>query len=71
MKPTGKWPIRPRLRQEESGKKDAICKSTGENCEGQDLQRQSQTALNATQHQSRNVKGRKISLIQKKCATDL
>jgi len=36
-----------------------------ENCEGQGLQRQSQTALNTRQHQSSNVKGRKISFIQK------
>jgi hypothetical protein len=36
-----------------------------ENCEEQGLQRQSQTALNARQHQIRNGKGRKTSLIQK------
>jgi len=65
MKPTGKWPIRPQLRQEQLGKKDVIYKSMEENHEGQGLQRQSQAALNARQHQSRNVKGRKISLIQK------
>jgi len=66
MKPTGKWPIRrPRFRQEQLDKKNVIYKSMGENCEGQDLQRQRQTALNARQHQSRNVKGRKISFIQK------
>jgi hypothetical protein len=47
MKPRGKWPIRrPRLRQEQLGKKDVIYKSMEENCEGQGLQRQSQTALN-------------------------
>lgn len=62
MKPTGKWPIRrPRFRQEQLGKKDVIYKSMGENCEGQGLQRQRKTALNARQHQSRNIKGRKIS----------
>jgi len=66
MKQTGKWPIRrPRLRQEQLGKKNVIYKSMGENHEGQGLQRQSHTDLNARQHQSRNVKGRKISLIQK------
>ena len=66
MKPTGKWPIRrPRLRQEQLGKKDVIYKSMGDNCEGKGLQRQSQTAFNARQHQSRSVKGRNISLIQK------
>lgn len=37
----------------------------GENCEGQGLQRHSQIAVKARQHQSRNVKCRKKSLIQK------
>jgi len=67
MKPIGKYPIRrPRLRQEQLGKKDVIYKSMREKCEGQGLQRQSQTASNVRQHQSRNVKGRKIRFKKKK-----